>query len=81
MKSQDLVEKRRKKAQCVWNWCKDLFKRKKKLGVRCTLKSECEATHYIGISRGLERGISSLLWEVGIFSVVTMHFVHVGLHN
>ena len=29
--------KRGKKAQCVWNRSKDLFKRKKYFGVRCTL--------------------------------------------
>ena len=27
-----------KKAQCVWNRCKDLFERKKYFGVRCTLR-------------------------------------------
>ena len=32
-----MVEIRRKKAQCVSNRCKDLFKRKKNLGFRCTL--------------------------------------------
>ena len=36
IKSQDLVEKRRKKAQCVSNRCKDLFKGKKFWGL-CTL--------------------------------------------
>ena len=41
IKSQDLVEKRRKKAQCVSNRCKNLFKRKKIGGVRCTLRVVC----------------------------------------
>ena len=33
IKSQVLVEKRRKKAQCVSNRCKDLFERKKIWGL------------------------------------------------
>ena len=32
--------KQGKKVQCVLNWCKDLFERKKYFGVRCTLIAE-----------------------------------------
>ena len=34
-----------KKAQCVSNRCKDLFKRKKYFGVRCTLKSSMKCSN------------------------------------
>ena len=33
IKSQDLVEKRRKNAQCISNRCNDLFKRKENWGL------------------------------------------------
>ena len=43
--------KRGKKAQCVSNRCKDLFKRKKYFGVRCTLRNRKHVLYRVSIDQ------------------------------